>query len=80
MFLFPFSFLLFFFHVFHLTVISFVKYLLCSTVYTLPGLFTKNLQPATWLHINNYPKIIKPGLLLSSVIFPSLTSKTLCIS
>lgn len=41
---------------------------LCSTTYTLLGLFTKNLQSATCASKMETPKTIKPGFVLGSVI------------
>lgn len=75
---FPFFFLGFFLfsNQFHSTVISLVKCLLCSTTYTLLGLFTKNLQSATCASELQIPKTIKPGFVLGSVIIsqPDLQS------
>lgn len=75
-FLFLFAFLFFWFsNQFHLTVIGLVKCLLCSTTYTLLGLFTKNLQSATCASKIKILKTIKPGFVLSLCYFPAWPPK-----
>lgn len=69
------SFFFWFSHQFHLTVIGLVKYLLCSTTYTLLGLFTKNLQSATCTSKIKILKTIKPRFVLSLCYFPAWPPK-----